>query len=115
VTVAAPALLDGSHLLDVFDCVVPALDEWLERLARGNAASGASHTYVGTEGNVVVGYFALAAGGVDVTSVPGQLPRNMTDPVPIVILGRLAVNRSQQSMGSGRAPFRDAGCTWCGR
>ena len=56
VTVAAPVLLDNSHQLDAFDCGVPALDEWLKRRARSNAASGASHTYVATEGHSVVGY-----------------------------------------------------------
>jgi len=109
VTVAAPVLLDDRHQLDVFNCGVPALDEWLKRRARGNAASGASHTYVATEGNVVVGYFALAAGAADVTSTPGQFRRNMPDPIPIVVLGRLAVDRSQQGKGLGRALFRDAG------
>ena len=108
-TVAAPVLLDDRHQLDVFNCGVPALDEWLKRRARGNAASGASHTYVATEGNVVVGYFALAAGAADVTSTPGQFRRNMPDPIPIVVLGRLAVDRSQQGKGLGRALFRDAG------
>ena len=108
-TVAAPVLLDDRHQLDVFDCGVPALDHWLKRPARGNATSGASHTYVATEGNVVVGYFALAAGAVDVSSTPGRFRRNMTDPIPIVVLGRLAVDRSQQGKGLGRALFRDAG------
>ena len=108
-TVAAPALLDDSHQLDAFDCGVPGLDEWLKRRARGNAASCASHTYVATEGSVVVGYYALAAEAVDVTSAPGRFRRNMPDPIPIIVLGRLAVDRSQQSKGLGRALFRDAG------
>ncbi len=108
-TVAAPVLLDDSHQLDAFDCGVPALDEWLMRRARGNAASGASHSYVAAEGNVVVGYYALAAGAVDVTSAPGRFRRNMPDPIPIVVLGRLAIDRSQQGKGLGRALFRDAG------
>jgi len=115
VTVVAPALLDNSHQLDAFDCGVAVLDEWLKRRARGNAASGASHTYLATEGNVVVGYYALAAGAVDVTSAPGRFRRNMPDPIPIVVLGRLAVDRSQQGKGLGRALFRDAGCAWCRR
>jgi GNAT superfamily N-acetyltransferase len=109
VTVAAPVLLDDRHQLDAFDCSVPALDEWLRRRARGNAASGASHTYVATEGNSVVGYYALAAGAVDVTSAPGRFRRNMPDPIPIVVLGRLAIDRSQQGKGLGRALLRDAG------
>lgn len=108
-TVAAPMLLDDSHLLDAFDCGVPPLDDWLKRRARGNAASGASHTYVACEGAQAVGYYALAAGAVAVTSAPGRFRRNMPDPIPIVVLGRLAIHRSQQGKGLGRALFRDAG------
>ena len=51
----------------------------------------------------------MAAGAVDVTSAPGRFRRNMPDPIPIVVLGRLAVDRSQQGKGLGRALFRDAG------
>ncbi len=51
----------------------------------------------------------MAAGAVDVTSAPGRFRRNMPDPIPIVVLGRLAVDRTQQGKGLGRALFRDAG------
>lgn len=108
-TVAAPVLLADQHLVDAFDCGVPPLDEWLKRRARGNAASGASHTYVACEGTKAVGYFALAAGAVDIAATPSRFRRNMPDPIPIVVLGRLAVDRSQQGKGLGRALFRDAG------
>ena len=108
-TASAPVLLDDSHQLDGFDCGAPPLDEWLKRRARGNASSGASHTYVACEGAVAVGYYALAAGAVDVVATPGRFRRNMPDPIPIVVLGRLAVDRSQQGKGLGRALFRDAG------
>jgi hypothetical protein len=80
VTVTAPVLLSESHQLDDFDSGVPALDDWLKRRARGNAVSGASHTYVTCEGEKVVGYYALAAGAVDVTAAPGRFRRNMPDP-----------------------------------
>ena len=108
-TVAAPVLLDDSHQLGAFDCGVSALDDRLKRRARGNAASGASRTYVAAEDARAVGYYALAAGALDVTSAPGRFRRNMPDPIPIVVLGRLAVNRSEQGKGLGRALFRDAG------
>jgi GNAT superfamily N-acetyltransferase len=107
--VSAPALLDGSHQIDAFDCGVPALDDWLKRRARNNATSGASHTYVACEGAKAVGYYALAAGAVDVTATPGRFRRNMPDPIPVIVLGRLAIDRTQQGQGLGRAMFRDAG------
>lgn len=108
-TVKAPVLLNDNHQLDAFDCGVPPLDEWLRRRARSNAASGASHTYVACDEVNVVGYYALAAGAVELSATPGRFRRNMPDPIPIVVLGRLAVDRSQQGTGIGRALFRDAG------
>ena len=108
-TVGAPVLLDGSHEFDAFDCGVPPLDQWLHRRARSNAANGASHTYVACEGSKVAGYYALAAGAVEVTAAPGRFKRNMPDPIPVVVLGRLAIDRSQQGKGMGRALYRDAG------
>lgn len=108
-TISAPVQLAAGHLLDQFDCGVRALDDWLKRRARSNAASGASHTYVACNGVTVVGYYALAAGAVEVTAAPGRFRRNMPDPIPIIVLGRLAIDTSQHRKGLGRALFRDAG------
>lgn len=107
-TIAAPILLDDRHVFDTFDCGVLALDEWLRRRARTNAKDGASRTYVACEGPQVVGYYALAAGAVEVAASPGRFRRNMPDPIPVVVLGRLAVDRPQHGKGLGRALFRDA-------
>jgi GNAT superfamily N-acetyltransferase len=109
VSVAAPVQLAAHHDLDAFDCGVPALDDWLRRRARANSDSGASHTYVACEGDRVVGYYALAAGAVEVTAAPGRFRCNMPDPIPIVVLGRLAIHIPHKGQGLGRALFRDAG------
>lgn len=57
----------------------------------------------------MVGYYALAAGSVDVANAPGRFRRNMPDPVPVVILGRLAIDVTQRGRGLGRLLVRDAG------
>jgi GNAT superfamily N-acetyltransferase len=107
--ISAPIRLDASHALDAFDCGVGPLDEWLKRRARGNAAQGASHTYVVADGSKVVAYYALAAGAVAVGAAPGKFRRNMPDPIPVIVLGRLAVDHQWRGKGLGRALFRDAG------
>lgn len=107
-TLSAPELLGDHHDIAGFTCGVPSLDEWLKRRARANQASGASRTFVVCEGKAVLGYYALASGGVDVAAAPGRFRRNMPDPIPVVILGRLAIETSQQGRGLGRALFRDA-------
>jgi len=109
VTLSAPELLADHHQTAGFSCGVPSLDEWLKRRAGGNQASGASRTYVACEGDQVVGFYALAAGSVDMASAPGRFRRNMPDSVPVVLLGRLAVDVTQHGRGLGRLLVRDAG------
>jgi predicted N-acetyltransferase YhbS len=108
VTLTAPEPLADHHDLAPFSCGVASLDDWLRRRARANQASGASRSFVVCEGNRVVGYYALASGAVDVAATPGRFRRNMPNPIPVVILGRLAIDVSQQGEGLGRALFRDA-------
>jgi GNAT superfamily N-acetyltransferase len=103
-----PEPLGDQHDLAEFESGEPVLDNWLLRRARANQASGASRTYVVCEGNRVIGYYALAPGAIAVSAVAGRFRRNMPDPIPVVVLARLAVSRTQQGRGLGRAMFRDA-------
>jgi GNAT superfamily N-acetyltransferase len=103
-----PEPLTDDHNLSGFECGAPALDEWLRRRARANQVAGASRTYVLCDGATVIGYYALAAGGVAVAGAPARMRRNMPDPIPVAILGRLAVAREHHGRGLGRALFRDA-------
>lgn len=105
---SAPELLSDDHSLEDFQCGESSLDEWLRRRARANQLSGASRTYVICETRRVVGYYALASGAIAVESAPGRFRRNMPNPIPVAVLGRLAVDRNWQGRGIGRALFRDA-------
>jgi GNAT superfamily N-acetyltransferase len=104
----APAPLQAHHVLATFDCGVPSLDDWLKRRALNNQRAGASRTFVVCDADAVVAYFALTAGAVAPNAAPGRFKRNMPDPIPVVILARLAVARSHHGHGLGRALFRDA-------
>lgn len=108
VPLSPPEPLNDSHIVAGFECGEPSLDTWLARRAKGNQLSGASRTYVVCRGETVVGYYALASGGIDLDAAPGRLRRNMPDPIPVVVLGRLAIARSEQGGGLGRALIRDA-------
>jgi GNAT superfamily N-acetyltransferase len=105
----APAPLGSQHELDRFASGVDSLDQWLTRRALKNQTSGASRTFVVCDGARVLAYYALASGAVAVDEAPGRFRRNMPDPVPVVVLARLAVDRSLQGRGIGRALMRDAG------
>ncbi len=104
---AAPEPLAGRHTFENFRSGVEVLDEWLFRRALASQESGASRTFVVCEDQAIVGYYALAAGAVTVAVAPGRFRRNMPDPVPVVVLARLAVDSAHQGRGVGRAMFRD--------
>jgi predicted N-acetyltransferase YhbS len=108
VTLGAPELLTAAHNVSAFDCGIAALDEWLIRRALVNQGAGASRTYVVCQGHTVVGYYALAAGSIEHSEAPGRLKRNMPDPIPMMVLARLGVDRSLQGQGLGAALLRDA-------
>lgn len=107
-TLAAPTPLSDNHSLETFSSGVASLDDWLKKRARANQAGGASRTYVVTDGDEVAAYYSLASGSVSAVEAPGRVRRNMPDPVPVVILGRLAVDRRFHGQGLGRALVRDA-------
>lgn len=106
--VSPPDRLRADHELGEFNCGVDVLDDWLKRRARANEATGASRTYVVSVGVRVVGYYALANGAVAQAEATGRTRRNMPDPVPVMVLGRLAVDRSYHGRGIGEGLLRDA-------
>jgi len=105
---SAPVPLVPEHLLDDFACGVDSLDDWLKRRARPNQISVASRTYVVADGAKVVGYYCLASGALVLSDAPASMRRNMPDPVPIAVLGRLAIDKSCQGRGVGVALLQDA-------
>ncbi len=105
----APMPLTADHVTDGFSCGVDSLDEWLKRRSLKNQIQGASRTFVVCDKSRVVAYYALASGAITVAQATGKLRRNMPDPIPVVILGRLAIDRSLHGKGFGRSLVRDAG------
>jgi GNAT superfamily N-acetyltransferase len=106
---SAPQPLDTTHQLTAFDCGEPSLDEWLRRRALTNHLSGASRTFVVTDlDGVVRGYYALAAGALAHEMATSAVRRNMPDPVPVMVLARLAVDRRAQGGRVGAALLQDA-------
>jgi ribosomal protein S18 acetylase RimI-like enzyme len=108
VVLSPPEPLRANHQIDSFTSGEPSLDDWLKRRALANQVTDASRTYVVCEGNRVVGYYALASGAIALAAVPGKFRRNMPDPIPVVVLARLAIDRSYQGRGLGRGLFRNA-------
>lgn len=108
-TLSPPEPLVAHHDIEAFASGVESLDMWLKRRAMKNQATGASRTFVACEGARVVAYYALASSAISVEDASGRFRRNMPNPIPVVVLGRLAVDRSFHGKGLGRALVRDAG------
>lgn len=104
----APVPLADTHLLDDFDCGVASLNDWLKRRAVANQKNSASRTYVVTDGQKVIAYYCLSSGALALSDTPSPIKRNMPDPVPVAILGRLGVDTAWKGQGLGAALLQDA-------
>lgn len=105
----APAPLAAEHHVNLFSCGESVLDDWLKRRALANQSNGASRTFVVTDGEQqVVGYYALAAGAVTHQDATRTIRQNMPDPIPVMVLARLAVDIRAQGMKLGASLLQDA-------
>jgi len=104
-----PQPLTAVHIVDDFSCGEPVLDDWIKHRALLNQENGASRTFVVADPDGrVLGYYALAAGAASHQAAPGYIRRNMPDPIPVLVLGRLAVDRRVQGTKLGAALLQDA-------
>ena len=107
-TLHPPEKLTDQHHIEDFCSGVEVLDLWLKERALKSEASDAARTYVVRVGDRVVGYYALATGSVNHETAIGRVKRNMPNPVPVMVLARLAIDQGWQGKGLGRGLLRDA-------
>jgi len=105
---SAPTPVSVDHDLLNFESGEPSLDEWLRKRALKNQVSGASRCFALCDNKRVIGYYTLSAGVISHGSVTKKMQRNMPDPLPVLLLGRLAVDRRYHNQGLGSALLRDA-------
>jgi GNAT superfamily N-acetyltransferase len=99
----------GDDGTDLFDCGQDDLNRFLKRFALANQAANAAQTYVTSRASRVVGYYSLAVGSVQREDSPSRTLKGMArHPLPVMILARLAVDRSDQGSGIGTALLKDA-------
>ena len=100
--------LSTEDITDSFDCGQEELNRFLKRFALPNQAANAAQTYVTSRENRVVGYYSLVVGSVQPEESPKRTLKGLArHPVPVMILARLAVDRSEQRTGIGRALLKD--------
>ncbi len=95
----APAPICDAHQLNDFNSGEPSLDDWLKNRALKNQASGSSRCFVVTKVNKVIAYYTLSAGAISHEKAPKSMRRNMPNPLPVLLLGRLAVDKNYHNKG----------------
>ncbi len=103
-----PEPLASRHDISQFSSGVPTLDAWLRGKARLNEARGGARTYVACDGDRVAGFYSLAASSVERLRVSSQVRRNMPDPIPVILLGQLAVDEAYRGRRLGSDLLIDA-------
>ena len=101
--------LDATHDVEAFACGKEPLDRFLKRFALANQKADGARTYVACRGSTVLAYYSLAAGAVERADAPGRVGKGLArHPVPVMLLARLAVDRTEQGRGLGKALVKDA-------
>ncbi|OAI46510.1 GNAT family acetyltransferase [Gammaproteobacteria bacterium SCGC AG-212-F23] len=106
--ISHPLPISTEHELNDFDSGEISLDEWLKKRAFKNQVSGASRCFVICNDKKVIGFYTLSAGAIAHESAPKAIRRNMPNPLPVLLLGRLAVDSRYHNKGLGSALLRDA-------
>ena len=110
--IGAPERLTSAHRLDDFKCSHGSLTAWLKEKALQAQKSGSANCFVvcdeAGDGKAVVGYYAISAGNVSHKVAFKKLRRNVPDPIPVALLGRLAVHEDWESRGIGSGLLKDA-------
>jgi GNAT superfamily N-acetyltransferase len=98
-----PALLDPArHDRSRFVSGDDALDEWLGRYAGQNRRRDTAATWVIADAqDAVVAYATIAMSAIDRSSAPASVARQAPNPVPALLIGRLAVDRRYSGLGVG--------------
>jgi predicted N-acetyltransferase YhbS len=103
-----PAPLRAGHYLASFDCGEEVLNLWLSKRALPALAERTANTFVVCRGRRVVGYYSLATASIAHSDTTSSLRRNTPDPIPAMILARLAVDKTEKGNQIGRHLLQDA-------
>lgn len=104
----APRKLERSDSQSGFNSGATELDEWLRKYAWQNQQANNATTYVITDGERVVGYYAITMSAVARLEAPSEMQRGRPSQIPCILLARLAVDKSCHGQGLGWELLRDA-------
>lgn len=110
VNITGPVPLNESYDRTSFDCGVEVLNDYLKKYAHQNTKNNSCRTYVALKDNKkIIGYFSIAFGSVEHAIAPPKITHGLGRyPVPVLVLARLAVDKSYQNIGLGRSLLKHA-------
>jgi GNAT superfamily N-acetyltransferase len=101
--------LGKEYELSNFDCGNASLNDWLKRFALINQQNDSARTYIAVRSGKVLGFYSLSAGSVRKEESPARIAKGLANhPIGVILLGRLAVDRSEQGKGLGKILLMDA-------
>jgi GNAT superfamily N-acetyltransferase len=106
--ISFPEPLNLNHKFNTFSSGEKVLDDWLKERSIKKDLNDASRTFIVHVNLEVKGYYCLSMGSVNKEDVPGKIRRNMPDHIPVMVLGRLAVDSSCHKMGIGKGLLKNA-------
>ena len=99
-----PLSIEHRELLNSFDCQSNVINDWLKKHAMKNQLAGVSRTYlVFDDNNFLAGYFSVRVGVIDHSVLSAAFKKNLPNPLPILLLGRLGVDVKYQGLGLAKA------------
>jgi len=102
-----PEIFADAHDIESFDCGDEALNDWFHRRASRNQREGSSRTWVVTNQGSVVAFYASSTAVLTRIEATKRAARNQPDPLPAVLIGRLAVDREHQGRGLAAALLKN--------
>ncbi|OJX08967.1 MAG: GNAT family N-acetyltransferase [Caedibacter sp. 38-128] len=101
--------LSYEHILENFDCGNAALNEYLNKYALINQKLRISQTYIGVSKGIIIGYYTISVASIQHDQAPKKVARGLPRyDIPVMLIGRLAVDLSFQERGVGAGLLKDA-------
>lgn len=94
-----------------FDCGNPVLNQWLQNYAWQNHQSGGARVYltIDSRQKSIAGYYCLSAAQVNYQEASPRVARGLSrNPIPVILIGRFAIDSRFQGSGLGRFLMQDA-------
>ncbi|MCB0262301.1 MAG: GNAT family N-acetyltransferase [Calditrichaeota bacterium] len=105
-------LLDKKHRRNNFDCGNEALNQFIKSFALQNQKKQVSNTFVAfypDAPNTILGYYSVSSGSLKYDDLPEEIQKKLPKyPIPMILMGRLAVDVSTQGQGIGQKLLMDA-------